>query len=613
MRAQQLLCLVVGLGCSTADSNLPYDPPEPAVPTVPPLETEVPPAPALPIYGGHGLVVGSSLFVADPERDRVFSYGRSDWQLWPHTAVALPVGSTPFRLANGEGLLFVSLRRGGAIGIIDLSLHALVDVVEVCAEPRGVAWDEARRRLLVACASGELVATTRDGTLLERVFLEPDLRDVVVDEHGAIFVSVFIAAEVLELTPALTVHRRVELPDEGPPLLADEDAFGDVVRFGPPFDAERHANTAWRMRASPGGGVDVLHQLSAVAALATPDADGTPRSYGSVPPRTVAPTEGPCVRPVVANAISHVGAAVSMTRLGGGALLVDFAWTRDGFVVASGGAVGDADGLLRVRRLANPNGSGCDVLDPTLAALGETVTSVEAFADGFAGYLRSSTRLASFHGSYTSSRSGGFSGAASVADVGQRIFHEVTQAQLACASCHAEGRDDGLVWDFGRGRRRTQSLVGGILATAPFHWKGDVPNMATIMSRTFEQRMGGAPLQRIEVESLSSWLDGLDVVAVTVDPEAAARGEEVFARAECGSCHAGPFGTSGLSYELDGERWQAPALRGVGLRAPFFHDGCAWTLRGALDGCRAREPHPGTASLTSEERDDLAAFLASWD
>ena len=40
---------------------------------------------------------------------------------------------------------------------------------------------------------------------------------------------------------------------------------------------------------------------------------------------------------------------------------------------------------------------------------------------------------------------------------------------LACASCHPEGHDDGQVWNFSAlGPRRTQSLAGGIAGTEPF-------------------------------------------------------------------------------------------------------------------------------------------------
>ena len=33
-------------------------------------------------------------------------------------------------------------------------------------------------------------------------------------------------------------------------------------------------------------------------------------------------------------------------------------------------------------------------------------------------------------------------------DAGRAVFHTQTSIGLACASCHPEGREDGLVWDF---------------------------------------------------------------------------------------------------------------------------------------------------------------------
>src|SRR5262249_50772871 len=54
-------------------------------------------------------------------------------------------------------------------------------------------------------------------------------------------------------------------------------------------------------------------------------------------------------------------------------------------------------------------------------------------------------------------------------DAGRDLFHAQTQVGIACASCHPEGRDDGLVWTFtNEGRRRTQNLSGGIMARAPY-------------------------------------------------------------------------------------------------------------------------------------------------
>ena len=47
-------------------------------------------------------------------------------------------------------------------------------------------------------------------------------------------------------------------------------------------------------------------------------------------------------------------------------------------------------------------------------------------------------------------------------DTGHLVFHSNAGGSLACASCHAEGNDDGRIWNFTcQGPRRTQSLQAG--------------------------------------------------------------------------------------------------------------------------------------------------------
>ncbi|MBX3252135.1 MAG: hypothetical protein KF901_33485 [Myxococcales bacterium] len=138
--------------------------------------------------------------------------------------------------------------------------------------------------------------------------------------------------------------------------------------------------------------------------------------------------------------------------------------------------------------------------------------------------------------------------------------------------------------------------------------------MSHVMEDTFEVRMGGERLTRGEVAALEGWLDGLPAVAATVDEDAAARGRDVFERAECGSCHAGALGTQRASVIMpEAGHLQVPLLVGVGVRGPFLHDGCAATLDEALLGCGGRGPHPGVEGLDEGERADLVAFLAGWD
>jgi hypothetical protein len=95
---------------------------------------------------------------------------------------------------------------------------------------------------------------------------------------------------------------------------------------------------------------------------------------------------------------------------------------------------------------------------------------------------------------------------------------------IACASCHPEGTDDGRTWTFtGIGPRRTQSLRGGVMRTAPFHWDGDVPSFNALVNA-----------------ELAAWIDALPALPAPAprDVEAATRGAVVFERAWCSGCHA---------------------------------------------------------------------------
>lgn len=621
------LALPLASACTDGAAVPPPSRPDPT-PTEPPLTPQPEPEPAprdlrpaLPIFGGHGLVANGYVYMADPERDMLFRFHEVEATLIEGARQSLPLGSMPFRVAavgSPSGDIHVTLRGTGAVARVSANLTNVEGFYHPCAAPRGIAWDVRRDRVLVACAGGELVAFTPSGAELQRVVLEPDLRDVVVDETGTIFVSVFRAAEVLELDAALVVRARHALPDE----QATDPAELDLV------SEDRVANTAWRMRAAEGGGVDVLYQLSTRVAVApsptdpsdpmdpppepepapepdVPPPDGAAAGYGPVG------TDPGCVRPVVSNAISRIGRArtIETFRIGGGKLLVDF--VRDGAeaYVANASTRDEESYVLRVTIISARGTDGSPVQCIGLADdggfRGRHGVSVEVYDRHVAGYSRNSGELST---SFVVRDP-----LPEVDDLGHQLFHQAAGVDITCASCHAEGRDDGLVWDFGEGPRRTQSLLGGVTATAPFHWKGDVASMRAIMERTFVTQMGGSMRQVSDTFELERWLDTLPVEVATVDAEAASRGAVVFESAGCASCHQGDFGTQPESVTIEGEAWQVPMLRGVGLRAPYFHDGCAATLRDAVDGCEGHAPHPGTEALSPEQRDDLAAYLARWD
>jgi cytochrome c peroxidase len=110
------------------------------------------------------------------------------------------------------------------------------------------------------------------------------------------------------------------------------------------------------------------------------------------------------------------------------------------------------------------------------------------------------------------------------------------------------------------------------------------------------------------------------------DPEAlgpaALRGRALFAELGCAACHRPPsFATD--SYHsvgvpadpaLNGGRARVPSLRGLGLTAPYFHDGSAATLEEVVRHYE-RGGGPGASGaltplqLTEDDRHDLISFL----
>lgn len=204
------------------------------------------------------------------------------------------------------------------------------------------------------------------------------------------------------------------------------------------------------------------------------------------------------------------------------------------------------------------------------------------------------------------------------ADSGHRVFHSNSGAGLACASCHPEGGEDGRVWQFAKiGSRRTQTLRGGILATAPFHWDGDFTDLSKLMTEVFSKRMQGPPLPPAMVETLGRWLDAQAPLPKSPSsPDAVARGRALFhdARVACSTCHTGALLTNNQAADVGtGRPLQVPSLRGIAERAPFMHDGCAPTLRDRFTNpaCSGGDRHGVVSHLTREQVSDLVSYMES--
>jgi mono/diheme cytochrome c family protein len=204
----------------------------------------------------------------------------------------------------------------------------------------------------------------------------------------------------------------------------------------------------------------------------------------------------------------------------------------------------------------------------------------------------------------------------SVADTGHDVFHANAGVGIACASCHLEGGDDARVWRFDNsGRRRTQSLRGGILGTEPFHWDGDQADFGALAYNVFEHRMAGPTLTPAQLAATASWVDSIPLIAKAPrDVAAIARGKALFEDANgagCVTCHNGAKMTNSAIVDVGTSgKFKVPRLLGVADRAPYLHDGRAGTLadRFSVGG---GDLHGKTSQLTTGQIADLVAYLES--
>jgi mono/diheme cytochrome c family protein len=196
---------------------------------------------------------------------------------------------------------------------------------------------------------------------------------------------------------------------------------------------------------------------------------------------------------------------------------------------------------------------------------------------------------------------------------GHTRFHVDPGSGLACASCHPEGGDDGRVWQFDIGPRRTMALRGGLKGTEPFHWSGDESDLSSLMTDVFEQRMGGTLQCQSQVDTLADWMETLKPIPTTVaDPDAVDRGRNLFLSAQvgCVSCHNGQQLTNNQTdFVGTGGSFQVPRLVGLAFRAPYLHDGCAKTLADRFGACGGGDSHGHTSQLSPQQIGDLVAFL----
>jgi hypothetical protein len=554
--------------------------------------------PPPPLSGGTLTVLsGSQRAVAsDPDRDHVYVADLVGWKV--AFDVALKPHDEPGRVVEGAGgLVYVALRRGGAVVTIDTSTGSLKERRAVCSAPRGLAYDPATTLLHVACAGGELVSLPAvGGPEARRLVLDGDLRDVVVSGTN-LFVSRFRAAELLTVSADGTVTARAR------PTPLDK-TFAPAV--------------AWRLRAMPGGSILMVHEGGFAGAIPV---DGKADASVPAPIGTYTSSSSSSCTVVVTTMVTVFApdAAPSSFVLAGTVLPVDVAMDpRSGApAVIHAAAANTPSTVLPVTLvdLAASRANFCQPQErlwgpaPATAPPGQLVAIDGSDAGALFVQTREPATLWRDDGRILRLAS------ESHADVGHALFHADVHG-LACASCHPEGGEDGRVWKFSPiGARRTPSLRGGITGTEPFHWDGDLPTLSALMSEVFVRRMAGPALAPDQTDALRRWIDAIPALPnVVTDAAAVARGRALFVGAQvgCVACHAGPLLSNNATVDVGtGRPLQVPSLRGLAWRAPYLHDGCAATLADRFGPCGGGESHGHTAALTATELADLVSYLQS--
>jgi hypothetical protein len=547
-----------------------------------------------PIAGGTLAIIaqGKRAALSDPDHDQIVVIDLETMTI-AHT-VPLAHGDDPGRLVeDAGGRLHVALRAGRGVAVVDPT-GTLVGRLATCPQPRGLAYDYDSDTIHVACAGGELVSyTASDGTLIRNIKLDRDLRDVVVDGER-LLVSRFRAAQLLVVEGDGTVSQRLAPPGAS----------------GGPSPLSLRPSVAWRTIPAPGGGAIMVHQMVDLAPLTT-----TPGGYGGTPCRKIISAGATLLR------VGSVGwTAVSLPLV----LPVDIALSADGSMLAipSAGRSPSANFGAGVSYAAFPTppgisqrNFGCGALENSALPGGNPTPlgRVTAVAFDNAGQLALQTREpAMFH---LGSRAIALPGP-SRKHTGHELFHLATAGGLACASCHPEGTDDALVWNFvGFGPRRTQSLAGGIAGTEPFHWSGDMHDFSELSSDVFSGRMSGPRVQAGHTASLLNWINTIPRRATIAasDPAAAERGQVLYndATVGCASCHSGPRLTNNATVSVStGEPLQVPSLLGIAWRAPYMHNGCAPTLLDRFGAyCGGGDSHGKTSHLSNQEKADLVTYL----
>jgi len=213
---------------------------------------------------------------------------------------------------------------------------------------------------------------------------------------------------------------------------------------------------------------------------------------------------------------------------------------------------------------------------------------------------------------------------------GEFVFHDGRhsfQHWLSCATCHPDGRADGLNWDLLNDGIGTPKNARSLL------WSHKTPPAMSLgvranMDEAAEKGFLFIQFREIEAGDLNAVRAYLRSMEPEPSPylvngqlsEKARRGKQIFEdpAVGCSTCHPAPLFTSlkthdvGTRSALDrSSDFDTPTCVELWRTGPYLHDGSAVTLNEVVTTKNPNDKHGKTSHLSKEDLDALVEYLLS--
>jgi YVTN family beta-propeller protein len=528
------------------------------------------PFPFRPFLSGGSVAVApgsGEVFVADTDNGTVVVADPTGARVLR----TISVGDAPEQVVvDGKGRAYVTLRDGGKVAAIDPGAECATRAA-VGAEPFGVALSPDEKTLFVSLVGAAEVAALDARTLDERYRVKVDANPRGLTAHPdgrRLYVAHLTGRSVSLVDLEQRTVRPIGLADPPPPVPA---VPGRHVR---PLPSVRQPNLTFAVALTPGGERLFVPHVLEDTGKDTP-IEARSGGYGGA---------GEAFQPIVASVARFDAAGETLTGRwtevpgfgddsgldgeDGGiglfsqprAITVDPVYSR---IFVAG--LGSND--VRAWSSAGPKpaplpsstirlGAGAGTRGIAVSADGTRLYVHTGFkhqlvvADVAPGSAAVRARARRPRGTPVLARlTVGEEKMAAAAVHGRALFfgaHDTRVSAgggLACASCHPEGRNDGMVWRVPEGPRKTPILADRLVDTGPYDWRGRNATLVKHIEHTIARRIGGTGLPPKDLADLETYLTGHCKLAKREAHPLTAlqeRGRRIFRSDEvgCANCHA---------------------------------------------------------------------------